>query len=152
MKLRPVLRALLLASSLALPAGAFAQGTTLTITGLPLTFSTPTGADFFAQSIASSNLTTYTVAASATGANAQRSATVSVRALTLTGNATLQWKTPTGSWTTLTTSNVDVETFILRKGESASNTLQWRYVLDWTTTTPGSNSASIAFTLSVTVQ
>jgi hypothetical protein len=138
-----------------------AQQTTLTITGFPLAFASPTGADFVAGSIVGGTIT-YTVAAK-TGTTGQRTATISMRCNApcpqVAGPkplATLQWsRTDLGTWNTLTTTDVQVEQRALfRNGlnDPFSNSIDWRFLLDWLTDPPGAaTSFRILFTLTVTV-
>jgi hypothetical protein len=139
-----------------------AQKTILTITGFPLAFPSPTGADFFAGSITAAGLVTYTVDAS-TGTTGQRTATISIRCnapcpqvVGPKALATLQWsRTDLGTWNTLTTTDTQVEQRAVFKGglnDPFSNSIAWRFLLGWLTDPPGAaTSFRILFTLTVTV-
>ncbi len=152
---------LLLLAALAAPMGAAAQQTTLALTGFPVAFTTPTGADFVSGSIQSATTTTYTVNATS-GSTAQRTTVVSVRCRTpcpasgAKALSTLQWRgADLGTWTTLTTTNVFVEQrAVFRNGANDpwSNSVLWRFLLDWTTDPPmASTRFNVRFTLTVTV-
>jgi hypothetical protein len=151
---------LLFLIGLATPASVWAQSTTIAVVGFPLAFPTPTGGDFVAGFIQSAG-TTFTVDAT-TGTTAQRTTIVSVRCnapCPATGPkslATLQWsRQDLGTWQTLTTTDAFVEQrFVFRNGTNDpwSNTLNWRFLLDWTGDPPGALTRfDIRFTLTVTV-
>ncbi len=131
----------------ALPLGA--QNTTLTVTGLPAVFPTPTGAEFHDGAIVYSTYTTYTVTGNNWTPNLTRTETISIRCNTpcpFTGPkplATLQWKrTAEANWHTLTTAFVIIEAPVLRstaanRNPTYSNTIQWQFLLNWTADPPG---------------
>ena len=152
---------LLLLAGLATPATVLAQTTTLSVAGFPLLFPTPTGADFVAGFIQSGTGTTFTVNATL-GVLTQRTTIVSVRCGTpcpATGTkplASLQWsRQDLGTWQTLTTTDAFVEQRVVFRNalnDPWSNTLNWRFLLDWTGDPPSANTRfNIRFTLTVTV-
>lgn len=126
-----------------------AQSTTLTVTGLPANFPGPTGADFFAGSIVYATNTTYTITGNNWPANVTRTETIRIRCnnpCPVSGPkalATLQWKLAgAAAWNTLTTANVVVEAPSLtstnaNRNPTYSNSIQWRFLLSWTTDPPG---------------
>ena len=152
---------LLLLIGLATPAPVLAQSTTLTVVGFPLAFPTPTGAHFVAGFIQSATSTTFTVNATL-GVLTQRTTIVSVRCGTpcpaagTKSLASLQWsRQDLGTWQSLTTTDAFVEqrvVFINGLNDPWSNTLNWRFLLDWTGDPPAANTRfNIRFTLTVTV-
>jgi hypothetical protein len=159
MSSRAALLPLLLA--LAAPAFGVAQSTSITVAGFPLVFPTPTGADFVAGFIQSTSGTPYTVDATL-GAAGQRTTIVSVRcsapcpAIGSKPLASLQWsRQDLGTWQTLTTTDAFVEQRVVvfnGSNDPWSNTLNWRFLLNWTGDPPGGQSRfNIRFTLTVTV-
>lgn len=120
--------------------------TTLTIAGWPLTATTTTGADFEAGFILLGS-TSFTVdAESNQPAFSPRSATVEVQcvpACPRSGTLALagvQWRrNDQVAWTTLTTAYVPIETRTMvfnGLNDPWSQTVHWRYALDWVTTPP----------------
>jgi hypothetical protein len=159
MSMQRLLLVLWLVASAA-PVRSSAQQTTLALTGFPVAFTTPTGADFVTGSIQSATATTYTVDATS-GATSQRTTTVSVRCRTpcpasgAKALSTLQWRrADLGAWTTLTTTDVFVEQrAVFRNGANDpwSNSVLWRFLLGWTTDPPmASTRFNVVFTLTVT--
>jgi len=150
--------ALLVIGSPALVAG---QRISLTVTGFPITFPTPTGADFAAGYIESPAPTTFTVDALTGSVQLLRTTTVSVRCRTpcpATGSkpaGTLQWRrADQATWHTLTTTDTPVETRQvqrMRSNDPWSNSIYWRFLLDWGSDPPGPLSRfDIIVTLTVT--
>lgn len=143
---------LLVAGACLAPAGVTAQATTLTVTGMPVSFASPTAADFVAGSIQASGAATYTLEAAKTGASTQRTAILGVRYSSRTGTATLQWRRgDLVNWTTLGATDQTVESVVLRKGEVHTNTIAWRYLLSWTADSPGTTSYGVVLTMTITV-
>lgn len=143
------------------PVAASAQQINLSVSGLPLTFATPTGADFAAGFIESAAQTTFTVNAASGPANALRTTTVSVRCRTPCPSngskplATLQWRRiDQAGWNTLSTTNMVVESRPQRRNDTNdpwTNAIVWRFLLDWNTDVPGpATRFDIVFTLTVT--
>jgi hypothetical protein len=157
-----VLVSAVLTAASATTVSAQAQRTRLFVTGFPVSFPTPTGADFANGFIVSATATTFSVDAQ-TGTRSQRTATVSIRcALPCPTNggpkplATLKWRrADLSTWNTLTTSDVQVEQrAMVRQGQNDpwSNQIFWRFDLDWGADQPGSATAfNVVFTLTVTV-
>jgi hypothetical protein len=138
-----------------------AQQTTLTITGFPIAFPSPTGSDFFTGYIDSAGSVTFTVAAK-TGTTGQRTTTVFIACngpCPTAGPkplASLQWRrADLLAWNTLTTTNVQVDQKLVFKGAANdpwSNSIFWRFNLNWLTDPPGvATNFRILFTLTVTV-
>ena len=150
----------------ALPSLAFAQKTTLTISGFPLNFTTPTASDFIAGQITAASATTFTVNAT-TGTSAQRTTTVWVRCGTPCPSAgtkpgsTLFWRrADLSTWNALTTTFAQIETRTVFQGQPLpasndpwSNSLYWQFSLSWTGDPPSAtaNAYNIIFQLTVTV-
>jgi len=156
MRPRIAVLALLLA-----PAALSAQRVNLNVTGFPIAFPTPTGADFAAGYIESSTVTTFTVDAQTGPPSLLRTVTVSVRCRTpcpATGSkaaGTLQWRrADQATWHTLTTANSPIESRPMQRNtlnDPWSNSIVWRFLLDWQTDAPGPASRfDIVFTLTVT--
>jgi hypothetical protein len=128
-----------------------AQNTTLTVSGLPTTFPIPDGSHFGAVPghIDDPTYTNYTVQANNWPAGQTHTETISILcsgACPASGTkplATLQYKLASdANWHTLTTALVVVESFTLtstaaQRSPSHSSTIQWRFLLNWTTDTPG---------------
>jgi len=120
--------------------------TTLTVTGLPFTVTQTTPADFDAGSVILGTLTFTVDATSNRPAFSPRATTVSVRCFApcpATGTlnaAALQWRRgDLGTWNTLTTAQALVETRNVTfngPNDPWSNTIQFRYLLNWATTPP----------------
>ncbi len=126
-----------------------AQHTALTVTGLPASFAAPTGADFSLGYVVYPANTTYTIGGKNWAAGQTATETVTIRCSApcpVSGPkapATLQWKLlGDATWHTLTTAYVTVEVVTLtatvaRDDPTWSNTIQWRFLLDWTSDPPG---------------
>lgn len=141
--------ALMLGSTVCLPADAHAQGgrrTFLYITGFPFTVTGTTPADFDAGSVTLGTITFQVDATANTPAFSPRATTVSVRCfapcpstgtLAATG---LQWRRgDLGTWNPLTTAFSLVELRNLVPdgvNDPWSNTIQFRRTLAWATTPP----------------
>jgi hypothetical protein len=153
----------LLLMTLAMPgANAFAQKTTVTVSGFPLTV-TPTAVDFANDpsvsgysGFATTSAFTYSVAIT-TAPGTSRTMTVSVACGTpcpASGSkalSSLQWRrNDLSTWNTLTTTAAAIET---RTGKTAwSNSVFFRFLLNWTTdTTLAATSYNITVTLTVTI-
>jgi len=150
----------LLLAAVLCPADTQAQRFDLTVTGLPLTFPSPTGGDFAAGYIESATPTTFSVNA-ATGPNGTRRTYVYVRCGTpcaLAGSqpvGTLQWRrSDQSTWNSLTTTNTLVEWRTVRRNsvnDPWGNSIVWRYLLDWDADLPGAMSRyNVVFTVTVT--
>jgi hypothetical protein len=145
---------------LAFPALAPAQQTSLTLAGFPLTTTSTTGGDYEAGAV-SIGSTTFTVNATSNFPTlSPRTTTVYVtcraacpRSGTLSING-LQWKRADQvAWTTITTGYVVVESRSVTfngANDPWTQTVQWRYLLNWTTTAPtAASSFYIRFRLEV---
>jgi hypothetical protein len=157
---------MLVAVAFGQPSHLHAQRTKMSITGFPLTFAAPTGADFEAGSITSATGVTFTVDAT-TGATTQRTATVAIRCgapCPTTGTKSLShlsWRrADLSTWNVLTTTDTQIETRLMYRGQPLpasndpwSNTLYFKFLLNWLTDPPSAtaNSYNIIFTLTVTV-
>lgn len=139
-----------------LTASADAQGgrrTFLYITGLPLTVTSTTAAEFEAGAVQIGTMT-FTVDLTANNPNfSPRSTTVEVRCAVCPAAGTiapagLQWRRgDLGSWNPLTTGFAFVEqrlAFWRGANDPWSNTISFRYALDWATSAP---SAATEFQL-----
>ena len=164
-------RALLLLGAFALGALSFgardvsAQGnrrTNITITGFPLTVASTTIAQFDAASVIIGN-TTFTIELRTNtggGGFSPRVTTVRVSCLApcpTTGTLSvggLQWRrTDLATWNALSTTPTVVEArtaVFAGANDPWSNSMQWRYAADWTTTPPGTSSFRLQYELVVT--
>lgn len=145
---------------------AHAQRTRMTVTGFPVNFPAPTGADFSAGSISSSTGITFTVDAQ-TGPISQRTTTVFIRCgapCPTTGTkplGDLKWRRgDQANWTVLTTTDALVESRLMFRNQPLpasndpwSNTIFFQFALGWLSDAPAAtaNSYNIIMTLSVTV-
>lgn len=138
-------------------APAAAQQIRLTISGLALTKTTTPPSDFDAGSAAWGSMS-FLVDVRTNGP--EKVTTVSVRCATpcpATGTLSLsrvQWRrADLGTWNTLTTSYVDVESRNARRNvlnDPWSNSIYWRYLLDWVATPPaGPSRFNLQFQLTV---
>lgn len=157
---------MMVAAAITQPVMGFAQRTNLTVTGVPLTFPTPTGADFEAGQITSASGITFTVAAQ-TGTTGQRTTTVSIRCAApcpTTGTkpmSDLKWRrADLGTWVALSTTDAVVESRPMFRNQPLpasndpwSNTIFFQFALGWLTDPPSAtqNSYGIILTLTVTV-
>lgn len=142
-----------------------AQGnrrTNITITGFPLTVPSTTIAQFDAAAIIIGN-TTFTIdlrTNTGAGGFSPRVTTVRVNCLApcpTTGTLPvggLQWRrTDLATWNALSTTPVVVEARTAAfngANDPWSNSMQWRYAANWTTTAPGTSSFRIQYELVVT--
>lgn len=147
-----------------LPAMASAQGnrrTNITTTGFPLsvTQTTPTDYDAGFVTLGTTSFTVDLRTNNGAGGFSPRQTTVRVRcggACPASGTAALnrlQWRrADLGVWNPLTTAFVDVETRVATfngANDPWSNSLQWRYTLDWASVPP---AAATAFYIEVELQ
>ena len=147
----------LLALALAVPVPVCAQQGNLTVSGGPLTLPAPTAADYNAGFVAAATGITFTVDISG-GANTRRTTIVSIRSTATTMGGTklvgdLQWRrADLGTWNSVTTSNVVIQTVTpFRKNDPPwSNTIFLRSLLSWIADPPGTYSAPLVITLTVT--
>jgi len=143
--------------ALLVPVQVRAQQATLTLISAPATLSTPTAADYNAGFVVGLTGITFTVDL-AGGANTPRTTIVSIRSTATTMGATkpigdLQWRrADLGTWNSVTTNNVVVQTVtpFRRNDPPWSNTIFFRALLSWTADPPGSYSAPLVVTLTVT--
>jgi hypothetical protein len=157
---------LLLAAVLLQPGDTYAQRTRMTVSGFPINFPTPSGADFDAGFIESATGITFTIDAQ-TGSNTQRTTTVMIRCgapCPTTGTKSLSelsWRrADLGTWNPLTTTNDVVESRLVFRNQPLpasndpwSNTLYFQFALSWLGDPPSAtpNSYNIIMTLIVTV-
>lgn len=147
----------LLALTLLVPVRARAQQGNLTVTNAPVTLSVPTAADYNAGFVAGPTGITFTVDLSG-GGNQPRTTIVSIRSTATTMGGTkpignLQWRrADLGTWNSVTTSDVVIQTVtpFRRNDPPWSNTLFFRAALSWTADPPGTYSAPLVLTLTVT--
>lgn len=164
MRTRAVLLTLVAAAFLQ-PVVVHAQRTNLSVTGFPVNFAAPTGADFDAGFIESASAITFTVDAQ-TGTTGARTTTVSIRCAVpcpTTGSksvSTLSWRRADGTWNVLSTTDAAVETRVVYhkqplpdSNDPWSNSIYFRFALGWLTDPPNAtaNQYSIIITLTVTV-
>lgn len=136
--------------------------TNLAVAGWPLTVTTTSGADFEAGFVALGT-TTFTVNATSNlfSLRTNRVTTVGVRCVAACPRsgtlalAGLQWRrNDLATWNTLTTAVVTVEQRTLTyngTNDPWSNSVSWRYLLDWTATPPTAASQfRVQFNLVVT--
>jgi hypothetical protein len=158
--------ATLLIAALLQPGAAHAQRTRITVSGFPINFPSPTGADFDAGFITSTTGITFSVDAMS-GTTQQRTSTVMIRCgvpCPTTGTKSvsqLKWRrADLGTWNVLTTTDVLVESRLVYRGQPLpasndpwSNTLYFQFALSWLNDPPATiqNSYNIIMTLSVTV-
>src|SRR5688572_12689671 len=157
---------LLLAAVMAQPQDTYAQRTRMTVSGFPVNFPTPLGADFDAGFIDSATGITFTVDAQS-GTNTQRTTTIMIRCAApcpTTGTkpvGDLKWRrADLGTWNTLTTTNTLVESRPVFRNQPLpasndpwSNTLYFQFALSWVGDPPAAtpNAYNIIMTLIVTV-
>lgn len=130
----------------------------ITLTGAPNVFPAPTVADYDAGVVSNPTGITFTINVSG-GAAANRTTIVSVRssAASLGGGkplSDLQWRrADLATWNTMTTTDATIESRPVRKNnlnDPWSNTVFFRMLLSWTGDLPGTYSAGLVFTLTVT--
>ena len=157
---------LLMVLALVCAGDAHAQRTRMNVTGFPVNFPAPTGADFALGSISSTTGITFTVDAQ-TGPISQRTTMVYIRCgapCPTTGTkplGDLKWRrADQGTWNVLTTTDALVETRLLYRNQPLpasndpwSNSIFFQFALGWLTDPPAAtaNSYNIILTLSVTV-
>lgn len=152
--------AAILAVALLVPAALVAQGKErLTITGAPVSFSAPTVTDYNNGYLPAGGALTYTVAGTGGGRGISHTSTVSVRATTGTLGGTkvitdLQWRrADLSTWNPMTTTAAQIEQrLIVRRGSNDpwSNQVFLRMLLSYANDGPGTHSATLVFTLTVT--
>ena len=135
--------------------------TSLAVTGLPVTITNISAADFEAGFRLLGTATFTVDATSNNPAFSPRLTTVNVRCFApcpATGPlaaAGLQWRRgDLGTWNTLTTTQTLVETRTVTFGganDPWTNTIQFRYLLDWGTTAPSTAPTTFQVELQLTV-
>ena len=131
----------------------------MTLSSTTITFPTPTETDYDNGFVAASTSITATFDASkAGGANSgtQRTSTISISGST-TGTKPIgdfQWqRNGTSTWTSLTATDATVESrqFVFNGlNDPWTTTVLFRSLLNWTTDVPGTYTATIVFTVTVT--
>jgi hypothetical protein len=147
----------LLVFTLLLPVQSRAQQATLTLANAPLTLPGPTAADYNAGFVTGPTGITFSVDI-AGGSNQPRTTIVSIRSTAATMGGTkpignLQWRrADLVAWNSVTTSDVVIQTVTpyRRNDPPWSNTVFLRVLLSWTADPPGSYSAPLVVTLTVT--
>lgn len=163
---RPAAVLMMVAAALWQPATAHAQRTQLTVTGFPVTFAAPTGADFETGEIVSAAAITFTVNAQ-TGVTTQRTTTVSMRCAApcpTTGTKSmgqLYWRrADLTTWNAMSTTDAVIESRPVFRNQPLpasndpwSNSIFFKFTLDWLSDPPSAtqNSYNIIITLTVTV-
>ena len=145
------------ALTLVVPRASRAQQATLTLANAPIALPAPTAADYNAGFVSAPVGITFTVDLSG-GGNNRRTTIVSIRSTATTMGGTkpigdLQWRrADLGTWNSITTSNVVVQTVtpFRRNDPPWSNTIFLRALLSWTADPPGTYSAPLVLTLTVT--
>lgn len=141
----------------------YAQPTTVTVSGFPVTFPPVTAADLDAGILSSSTPTSFTVEITG-GQPVARTTIVTLRCQApcpVTGSkpaAQLQWRrADLPFWQTLSTTDVEVERRVVERrlplpqsNNPWSATLYWQTLLDWSTDSPGIHTFDIVLTLTVT--
>lgn len=132
----------------------------ITLSATTITFPTPTETDYDNGSVAASTSITATFdETKETGplAGQQRTSTISISGSTTAGTKAIgdfQWqRSGTGTWTSLTATNATVESrqFVYSGlNDPWTSTVLFRALLNWGTDGPGTTSATIIFTLTVT--
>lgn len=145
------------AAALAVPRGTAAQ-VTLTLSGTPNVFPAPAAADYNAGFVLDPTGILFTVDVVG-GAAALRTTIVSIRSSSASlggGKALsdLQWRrADLATWNPMTTTNATIQSRQVRRNilnDPWSNTVFFRILLGWTTDPPGTYSAGLVFTLTVT--
>lgn len=150
----------LLAVLCLVPAAAWGQTVTLSVSSAATAMQNPTLADYDAGAVTDATPASYTVTLASGKPNCTYATKVQVRASSSTiGNAkaigTVSWSTG-GAYTALTTSWMDVATHNLVKatGQSTTNTatgsLTFTISLDWTETSASFAGSTLEFQTSVT--
>lgn len=144
---------------LALPGRLSAQ-VDMTISGTPVTFPSPTGANFTAGFVLANGTVAYLVNQTGGAANIVHTTIVSIRATTATLGGTkpvtdLQWQRADqpGTWNSVTTADVVIESRAIKKNllnDTWTNTLTFRTLLNYSTDAPATYSANLVLTLTVT--
>jgi hypothetical protein len=139
-------------------AGGLAAQVSLTLTGAPSVFGTPTLADFNAGVINDTPGIAFTVNVTG-GSSTNRTSIVSIRASSATlggGKALsdLEWRrADLATWNAMKTTNATIESRTVRKNRTNdpwSNTVFFRMQLDWTTDAPATYTTGLVFTLTIT--
>jgi hypothetical protein len=138
-------------------AEARAQAATLTLANAPVTVPSPAAADYNAGFVAGPTGITFRVAI-ISGLNTRRTTIVSIRSSSATMGGTkpvgnLQWRrADLAMWNSVTTGDVVIQTVTPFRRNTApwSNSIFFRVLLNWTTDPPGSYSAPLVLTLTVT--
>jgi hypothetical protein len=146
-----------IAAGLALGSPARAQ-VSLTLSGAPSVFPTPAVTDYDNGLVNNATGITFTLAVTG-GAATNRTTIVSIRSssASLGGSkplSDLQWRrADLATWNAMTTSNATIESRTVKKNgvnDPWSNTVFFRMLLSWTSDAPGTYSAGLVFTLTVT--
>ena len=144
-----------LALTLAVPGGAQVS---LTLTGAPAVFPAPAVTDYDNGVVTDLTGIAFTVAITG-GASQNRTTIVSVRSssASLGGSkplSDLQWRrADLAAWNAMTTADATIESRPVKKNtlnDPWSNTVFFRMLLSWTGDSPGTYSAGLVFTLTVT--
>lgn len=153
-------RAAVLAVAMLVPAVLLAQGRErLRITGAPVSFPAPTVTDYNNGFLPAGGTLTYTVSGTGGGNGISHTSTVSVRATTGTLGGTkaitdLQWRrADLSTWNPMTTTAAQIEQrLIVRRGANDpwSNQIFLRMLLSYANDGPGTHSATLVFTLTIT--
>lgn len=146
------------AAALAVPRAARAQ-VTLTLTGAPNVFPAAAAADYNTGFVVNPAGILFTVDVTGGSPATQRTTIVSIRSssASLGGGkplGDLQWRrADLAVWTPMTTVNATIESRQVRRNalnDPWSNTVFLRILLNWTADPPGTYSAGLVFTLTVT--
>lgn len=153
-------RVVVLLGALLVPGALQAQGTeSMTLSATTVTFPTPTVTDFDNGFLTASTSVTYTVATSGGPPGTSHTATISVKSSSANlggGKAIgdLQWsRADLGTWNSMTTTNATVEQrTLVRRGlnDPWSNTVNFQMLLSYANDAPGTHSATLVFTLTIT--
>lgn len=142
----------------ALPSRLLAQGSVvLTVTGSPVTIPAPAIADYNAGFVVDPTTLSYNVNIAGGPPSNTHLTVVTIRSASATFGtlalSNLQWaRTDIGSWTPLTTSDVQVESRDISRnsGNNWTNSLQFRCLISWTGVPPATYTANLIVTLTVT--
>jgi hypothetical protein len=131
----------------------------LTLSGAPLVFPAPTVTDYDAGFVAAPTGVGFTVDVLSGNRRTQRTTIVSIRSssVSLGGGkpvSDLQWRrADLATWNAMTTTDATVESRQVARNtlnDPWSNTVFFRVLLSWTGDPPGTYSAGLVFTLTVT--
>ena len=146
--------------ALLVPAVLRAQGKVrVRVTGGPVSFPAPTVTDYNNGFLSASGTLTYTVSGTGGGNGISHTSTVSVQATTGTLGGTksitdLQWRrADLSTWNPMTTTGAQIEQRVLvRRGSNDpwSNQIFLRMLLSYANDGPGTHSAKLVFTLTIT--